>query len=693
MNEIIPQYYTYVILFNGDTSDVSPVLHVSDMDKMKKSNKGRMHIFDDMLVPILSAFEYCLHLPRTEMDTYDTDTVILDRAYDVPQNIVILPEEAILQYRIPFQPALIIYTENCSEKVKAFSNQCNSLLGAVSIGQLTSLLLKTHWEDLYSKRNIKDGERLKDIDVQFLLTDDKQLLLPALYTARQYEKANDVYSKIFNSTNYFETCAHIIWNHRVHHNGLMYCKDYIGDDKEAFRKLHHEGMQNAEKSTRINVVIIMPGIPQRQVKYGGFANELPISENKAIRLLGLHRAIAKEALLVELPLVEKELFKKLDELEINCKNETNNKYVKKTLRDIGKLIEKNLTEAQIWAINWAKHITVFSDFPIGLAVFGESDTSLQCYKDISYRPLSPLTRCMQIEMMKHHHLFLGKKCKIAFAECVIDDEQNKFIRTCSDGIMHLLKGLCSENLNIQVTYNETLTIKELKKFIYENSDADILHISAHGHYDRRSNMAGLMIGNEFWMADESDFRVPPIVVLSACHVSPRGSGCVCVADLFLRTGAEAVLGTFIPVRAKRNMLLMNRLYTYIAEALKGSKQYKTLSEAWSGVVATNAILEMQEDSPNFSKWIMGNDKDGHSRFIEFTLKRSVGRLHGTTIYADTISVIKEMLHQEGLDGKFDDVLSQDNYFPESFFYQWIGFPENIFLYNDVFSKWSERDKI
>lgn len=218
MNEIIPQYYKYLILFNGDTSDVSPVLRVSDMAEIKKSNKGRMHLFDDMLVPILSAFEYCLHLPRTEMDTYDTDTEILDNAYDVPQNIFILPGEAILQYRISFQPTLIIYTENCSEKVKSFSNQCNSLLGAVSIGELTSLLLKTHWKDLYSKRNIIDGKRLKDVDKQFLFTDDKQLLLPVLYTARQYEKADDVYSKIFNSTNYFETCADIIWNHRVHHS-------------------------------------------------------------------------------------------------------------------------------------------------------------------------------------------------------------------------------------------------------------------------------------------------------------------------------------------------------------------------------------------------------------------------------------------------------------------------------------------
>ena len=39
-----------------------------------------------------------------------------------------------------------------------------------------------------------------------------------------------------------------------------------------------------------------------------------------------------------------------------------------------------------------------------------------------------------------------------------------------------------------------------------------------------------------------------------------------------------------------------------------------------------------------------------------------------------------MLHEEGMDGKFDDILSREDYFPESFFYQWMGFPENIFLY-------------
>ena len=56
------------------------------------------------------------------------------------------------------------------------------------------------------------------------------------------------------------------------------------------------------------------------------------------------------------------------------------------------------------------------------------------------------------------------------------------------------------------------------------------------------------------------------------------------------------------------------------------------------------------------------------------------------MYKDTIEIVKEMLHEEGRDGKFDDILSQDNYFPESFFYQWIGFPENIFLYNEYYKE-------
>ena len=83
---------------------------------------------------------------------------------------------------------------------------------------------------------------------------------------------------------------------------------------EEFRKIYEDGLRHAEKTTRLNVVITMPGVPRRQVTYGGLASKLLTMKKKIIRLLGVHRAIAKEAVLIELPVVEYALFEKLNEL-------------------------------------------------------------------------------------------------------------------------------------------------------------------------------------------------------------------------------------------------------------------------------------------------------------------------------------------------------------------------------------------
>ena len=45
-----------------------------------------------------------------------------------------------------------------------------------------------------------------------------------------------------------------------------------------------------------------------------------------------------------------------------------------------------------------------------------------------------------------------------------------------------------------------------------------------------------------------------------------------------------------------------------------------------------------------------------------------------------------MLAEEGMEGKFGNILNTQDFFPESFFYQFIGYPENIFLYNDIFEE-------
>ena len=68
-NEVISKYYRYVVLFSGDVEDANPIIRVSDLSDLKSINKGNMHLFDSLLIPILPTVEYCLHMPRTEMDT------------------------------------------------------------------------------------------------------------------------------------------------------------------------------------------------------------------------------------------------------------------------------------------------------------------------------------------------------------------------------------------------------------------------------------------------------------------------------------------------------------------------------------------------------------------------------------------------------------------------------------------------
>lgn len=42
-----------------------------------------------------------------------------------------------------------------------------------------------------------------------------------------------------------------------------------------------------------------------------------------------------------------------------------------------------------------------------------------------------------------------------------------------------------------------------------------------------------------------------------------------------------------------------------------------------------------------------------------------------------------MIKEDGMEGRFDSILDNETFFPESFFYQMIGLPETILLTNDV----------
>ena len=693
---MVEGYFTYFIIFKASYGEYTPIMKYEDIQEIREAHKGTMHLFDKDLESVLPALEYVMHLPRLFLDLFNLDEDIIDVAYDESHEIILVPDSVFIklkQTEISVNPTLIIYTANCDKNVTAVSETFNPILGIYEINNLNEALLKKQWNELYNYTQNKDYEMVSDINIHYWLKNEYLKALPLMFLARQYGNTNEVLQEVFNSINVEEKCVELQYRQIAHQRTLMNLHESGIHDLES-ASLRYDGIYLEEmKAGSLNVVITFPGIPKKQMRYGGLASVLPDSEKKVIRIMGIHRAIAKNGILIELGIADEKIYKMLNELELRCKEGTNNNYIWKALNDFGKVLGTHFRDFQLAMLLRAKHVTIFSDLPIGLAIIAKTEVPIQCYKSISYRPLTPLTRNLEIEMVKCRQHYLGKKCKVAFAECILPNEENRYVRPMSEIVIQTLENMVQTYPDFIFKCENTYNIKDLEEFIYKNIDADILYISAHGHYNPQRNMAGLMIGEEFWMADNNFLKVPPIVILSACHVSPRGSGAVNVADMFMRSGAITVLGTFIPVNAKRNTILMTRLFTYILEGQTGSKQYKTLADAWSGVVSTNAIHELLQSSKKFETWMYGENPNGNVRMVEFQLKRSVGRLHPTTIYSDTVKIVKEMLKEENMEGKFNDILDGKNYFPESIFYQFIGFPENVFIYNDIFKEAIENMQI
>jgi hypothetical protein len=159
---------------------------------------------------------------------------------------------------------------------------------------------------------------------------------------------------------------------------------------------------------------------------------------------------------------------------------------------------------------------------------------------------------------------------------------------------------------------------------------DILVISAHGTIT--GNAAALYIGDEPHL-DLGIDRMPPVVMLSACHVAPRGSGAVAITDLLLREGAMAVLGTQVPVDATRNATLMARFMTYLAEEIARPGQFATVLDAWHHVQTTNAVNDILSGSPSLRSWAVSAAPNGNPVITEFMSIRAGGRIRKTHVYA------------------------------------------------------------
>ncbi len=681
--------YRYYVIFESKTTDISkyqPIVE-DDLGSCVNRNDDTMHMWDKDLDPIIPALWYILHLPRNGFDTISCDIDLLMHSHDEPHNTIVIPYlsdyKSIIK-NLVHEATIVICPDNIFRDIKDAIGVENTTLGIYKISDLSSELLRRHWDNLSDLfiAHEKDSESCV-VDSSFrLLKKDERKILPLVPLANQFGYTKQLIQEIKKLN---EDNNHNRYVLAMHHRVLEIIEEISKSDK-CFKKNIENILRESAIFSCVPLVITFPGTMNHQIKKLNRATELPENEREVIEILGLHRAAAKHAFYLSLDSVPQEMYTELAKLEEHCKDarRINNKYVWRSLERIGKLLASRLQGAQVDIIDQVSQITVFSDFPIGLAILPGCSAPLCCIKPISYRTLTPLTRAFQYEMLKDNQVYLGKKLKVIIAECISKTDE---IRSACDRLTRSILDVTENQEGVSVIVEEISSIREFKRMLNNQKDADILLISAHGSYNISRNMAGLCIGNEFWMADDNDLFVPPVVLLSACHVMPRGRGVVSVGDLFLRAGAKAVLGTFIPVDVNRNAVLLVRLFTEIFEVRKGWSDMRTLDEIWSHIVCTNPIHEiissMNGRISKLELWANTKRKDGSLPQEDFKMKDSVGRLRCTHAYEDTVNILREIAYRDGIGEYYDSYIESIGFFPESIFYQLIGTPENVFFRNEV----------
>lgn len=667
LNRLFPIYY---IIYKAE----KPNLEYSPIVKNPQENlDNTMHLFDFELSSSLFAINYCLHLPRINFDLSTLQPSQIKSINNIAQNIIIMPFYEIndvvkSKFFKEMPPTIMLVDNEVYSEMGVIHTQSNQI-EIVKFSDLSSSLLKGHWKKTTNYSNGLD-------EILDLTLYPKSNILPILHFADQIDKVDRSLYQLAE-TSLLEV-AKQRWKFQGYLDTMCFIEEKVSQG-EIEKGIYSSAYPDIQKKSKFPITLSIPGIPRKVSKMLNGINDIPTLEKEVLNLMGIHNAISNNGLYASIKTIPNEWFSELYKLEDHCKGKINNRFIWRSLRKLGKLISEHFTNDVNVILKRASYINAFTDFPIGLAILPETDSPLCCHTPISYKPITPLTRALQLEMQSFMPVYLKKGIKVLIAECLGAKDR---IRKYSDGIWNIVKQSIDPDY-ISIVYKEIKSSEELKEFLNQNRDASILIISAHGYSNTNNNFAGLCIGDkeEIWLATDEDFITPPVVLLSACHVSPRSTGAVSVADLFLRNGAMAVLGTLIPVHVYKNGLLMMRLLIYIVETMKGNYSFKTLLEVWQFVVASNAVNEVLSSTKALQSWGHSQRKDGTIPLKDFELSNSIGRLQYTHVYSNTVTVLREIAERDGVLDKLSNALRIDNYFPESVFYQFIGSPE-IILFSD-----------
>lgn len=642
--------------------------------------------FDDEVLPALVGVCYAMHLPKNRFETLDLPLLaIKDQASGFPRthSIALIPDalldapKLVERLTAAFEPALIIASADRMEAAQKVSDQIGFSLPPARLDALDQSTLDEHWRLLASSW-YKDWPRGAVLDLatprwSWPMPPDGSLLSLqrlARMMAVPLELSEDPQSP-------FESAAGV--RHlRVRLDALVELENQgvgLEDAAEAFPR----AMREQSNVTRTRLTVSLSGTAPRYLRFSsgadGATRAIFNDHYPQVRtLLVAHSASADNSMGIVLEdALTPQAFHAVADLERHWTEGPRPAAVRRILRRLNDATSALWSEDFVAAIHCASSIDAFTNFPLGLLTLPEDSSPLSTRLPISYRTINPLTRALQFELSPQVPRRFQAGFKVLVVECIpmsdsVGRASRRGWRTISDEM---------SAAGVDLTVTETLTKEALRSAIAD-SMPDVLVLSAHGFYAPDSNIAGIAIGeDEFSMGDDLG-AMPPLVILSACHTSPRGGGVVNIGDLLLRAGADAVLSTLVPVDVRHNAQTVARFFRYLARAIGDTTTAANTSimEVWHQVQSLNVVIDLTYGNAKLAEWAFS--KAAGISPIEQFMTGDHGLRHAR-LHEDAEARLIAIAARTGDDERVRGWLRSPGYLPESLMYTMLGKPSSLLV--------------
>lgn len=676
----------YVVTFGGREEMVpeSPVLFGPHQ------NVGGPHLLAPDVATAIPALWYSLHLPRDVFDVVDAPARLLKFFAEVgnPVQVLFLPLAWLTEETIAFSPfagceRMRIY---CPDEDLDAANQRSIDLAfrfqAMPFSVLNDSRLQNDWQEIrayWASLGMIDDEDIRADRLQLRsLSASNVTGLASDRTARQMGRPSpadvpaDVRTALFVRAQADAT-------------GRL---EQLGTSPAAAFEILRDEVTRTYHSQRLAVSAVLPGVPRayartlaRSVRGAQTLVHTSVSapedvEDGAMAVIAAAGGVQAEALALVLPEVPEHAWVQLTQLERHWVDSARPNSIRKILGRLSDVTEELWTDQVLEALHHASSLQLATNFPLGLLT-APGDTSPLAFRlPIAYEPLVPLTRRLQHAFTRYPQVDLTRGFKVLVVECIPDTDPVGVLSRRGWDVAEEMFKTADGTEPATIHRREALNIQGLREALNE-VQPDIAVISAHGFSDSRSNIAGIVVGDERFVGVGLDY-LPPAVLLSACHVSPRGTGQVSVVDLLLQQGVLAVLGTQVPVDVRRNATLMLRLFVYLRESLARAEPEASLLEVWHRTLGGNPINDVLHGNKRLAEWAVQPTGDDVV-LTHFMLRASVGRLRKGHVYLDTEQVLLDIAEEMGMSDNVRAWLRAPGYVPESAMYAFYGRPDLIRL--------------